>query len=414
MLKGTTFLLYIFLVILAVSLSKRSNAEDDLQIEQDFAEAITGDAVDKQKTNNKYDLNKSLNKNTAVLANMNPDISFILNLGIGWFSHDGHIRQSGHTIDENGFTMQGLEFAVSGSVDPYFRYDMNFEMSHLHMEEVYFTTLSMPFSLQARGGLFNASFGRQNSMHLHKWSFINPSLSHKRFMGEEHFKGLGVELSAILPLPWYSLIITEMFSSKSKSHFASSSFGANEFTKNHRVDGMEDYIYLLRMENFMELSDNHSLNIGLNGTWGQSSYVPDNRAELYGYDLYYKWRPISTGNGATYISITLEYILRNTQLSEDFASDHGGYFQLEWQINRYWVTTVRSDYTKIITGEFPQTASIQDEQLRNSMSITWLPSHFSKIRFQYDLGENELNKQFCHSMFFQIEVSAGEHGAHKF
>jgi hypothetical protein len=137
----------------------------------------------------------------------NPDISFILNAGLGYFSDSDHREQGGHAIDENGFALQGVELAVGHSVDPYFRFDMNFQFMGMHMEEIYVTTLSLPWNFQMKAGMINAQFGRENPQHLHSVKFTNYSLMHSRFMSSEHFSGIGSEISVLLPLPWYSLIL---------------------------------------------------------------------------------------------------------------------------------------------------------------------------------------------------------------
>ena len=84
-------------------------------------------------------------------------------------------------------------------------------------------------------------------------------------------------------------------------------------------------MYVGRVVNFLEVSDDWSVNVGLNGAWGQSGFVPDNFVNLYGADVYVKWRPVSTGEGARAVGLTLEYVLRDTQVPSDSVRDHGGY-----------------------------------------------------------------------------------------
>ena len=43
-----------------------------------------------------------------------------------------------------------------------------------------------------------------------------------------------------------------------------------------------------------------------------------------------------------------------------------------------------------------------------------LTDHFSKLRLQADLGKERDRDGRQYAMFLQAEVSAGEHGAHKF
>ncbi|RJO64436.1 MAG: hypothetical protein C4523_18410 [Myxococcales bacterium] len=387
-------------------------AEQSVAVDPDLEAAIKADKAEAPE--------KPISISNAVRENVSPqaakfipDISFILDVGVGWFFWDDHIRQGGHAIDENGFTLQGLEMAVSGSVDPFFRYDMNFEFAHLHLEEAYLTSLSLPINMQIRLGYMNAAFGRQNPRHLHAWNFINPPLSHTRFMGEEHFSGLGGELSFLLPLPWYMTIGGQMLDTKPETAFRSGSFGTIDLTKSGKLDGLEDFVYVARIENFSDITDNWSLNWGLSGGWGQSPYVPDNRVDLYGTDLYIKWRPIALGNDALAVGLTLEYLFRQTQAPNDNTKDHGGYAQLDVQLARQWMMGVRGDYTDILSGTTPDPEKIRERQWRGSLVGSFIPTHFSRLKLQYDIGQ-EKSHDLYHAAMLQLEVGIGEHMAHKF
>ena len=126
-------------------------AQEQPAIDPDLAAAIQEDLAQKQETQPLAIVPLNQGKHVA-LNNMNPKISLILNSCLGWHSQPSHIHQGGHAPDANGFTLQGLEFAASASVDPYFRFHMNFELAHMHIEEVYLTTLALPANLQARVG----------------------------------------------------------------------------------------------------------------------------------------------------------------------------------------------------------------------------------------------------------------------
>jgi len=347
------------------------------------------------------------------MVQLNPDISFIMNTAFGWFSRREHLRQGGHAVDENGFVPQALELAASGAVDPYFRFDLYFQIMHLHLEEAFLTSLSLPGGLQARAGYFNVAFGRQNPQHLHTWHFVNPPLSHTRFMSEEHFSGTGAELSLLLPLPWYALILAEVMTPSAATAFRSATFGTIELNGNRRTDGLEDFLYVGRMENFLELSADWSLLVAASAAFGQSPYVPDNRAALYGGDLYLKWRPLRSG-GNVAVALTVEAVLRDTQVPRDSVRDGGGYVQLDVQMSRRFVAGVRGDLTDLIRGPSPNPTKIPGRQTRGSFALTFLPTHFSKLRLQADVTRAEAHGRTVVAVFLQTEVSAGEHGAHRF
>lgn len=346
-------------------------------------------------------------------ASENPDISFILNAGAGYYSDSGHRKQGGHSIDESGFALQGVELAVGHAVDPYFRFDMNFQFVGMHMEEVYFTTLSLPWNLQMRGGMMNAKFGRENEMHLHSLKFTNCSLMHTRFMSPEHFSGIGGELSVLLPLPWYFLVLGQVFDTKDGHYFRSSSFATTKYTESGKLDSPKDLVYLARIENFFELGSNWGLKLGASGAWGLSEYVPDNRVSIYGGDFYLKWRNISSGRDGYGFAFTFEIMFRDTQVPGDFVTDWGGYAQTDFLFTKYWEISLRGDYNDIIRGTPVNFEKMPEKEIRGSVAITFLPTHFSKIRIQYDLIK-EHGKTVSHAAFLQGEFAVGAHGAHKF
>jgi len=379
-----------------------------------FAQAIADDKAATQETQGAPSISNAIRENVSPMAaKFVPDISFILDTTFGWFIGEDHIRQGGHALDENGFTLQGLEMAVSGSVDPYFRYDMNFEFAHLHLEEAYLTTLSLPFNLQVRAGYMIAQFGRQNPQHLHVWNYVNPPLSHTRFMGEEHYSGLGGELSVLLPLPWYLSLLGQVFDTKPETAFRSGSFGTLDLTESGSLDGLEDFAYVARAENFFDLGPDWSLTWGLSGSWGQSPYASDDRVDLYGTDFYFKWRPISSGDDATAVALSLEYLFRTSEVPLDNVKDHGGYAQIDVQFVRQWMAGLRGDYGDILDGVSPDLEAMPSRQWRGSASGTYMPTHFSKVRLQYDVGQEEEHDLY-HAIFLQLEVGVGEHMAHKF
>ncbi|HNW81397.1 MAG TPA: hypothetical protein PKG52_00745 [bacterium] len=343
----------------------------------------------------------------------NPDISFILDAGLGYFSSSDHLVQGGHAIDNSGFSLQGVELAVGHSVDPYFRFDMNFQFIGMHIEEVYVTTLSLPWNFQMKAGMINAQFGRENPQHLHAIKFINYSLMHSRFMSSEHFSGIGGELSVLLPLPWYSLILAQVLDTKDGQYFRSSSFATTDYTKSGKLDGPEDMVYVARMENFFEMGSNWGLKIGLSGSWGQSEYVPDNRVSLYGGDLYLKWRNISSGKDSFAFAFTFEVLFRDTQIPESFVTDWGGYAQTDFQINRNWEISLRGDYNDILKGIPVNYEKMPEREIRGSFIIAAMPTHFSKIKLQYDITK-EHDKEIAHAAFLQGEFAVGSHGAHTF
>jgi hypothetical protein len=380
-------------------------------VDPDLARAI---AQDKASTEQKQTTAPPPAAPGQPMQKMNPDMSLILDVGGAWFRKADHFKQGGHSMDDNGIAIQGLEFAASASVDPFFRFDMYAELFQMEVEEVFLTTLALPWNLQARAGLMNAAMGRQNPMHIHTWNFADAPLSHTRFMSHEHFRGPGAELSVLLPLPWYLTLAGQVLGTTEKLGFNSVTFASSEQNGAGRIERPADFVYVLRMENFFELSPDWSLLIGAGESLGQSPYLPRGRTYLHGGDLYLKWRPVSRGLGDFALALTVEYVLRDCPTPYGRFRDNGAYAQIDAMLAKRWMVGLRFDSTAMWTRYSPDLDLVPGWQRRGSAALTFLPSHFSKLRLQGDVMRDEARSDLGYAVFVQAEVSAGEHGAHKF
>ena len=140
---------------------------------------------------------------------LNAAMSLILDAALAWFSRDENNQRGGHDPTENGFNLQQLEMSAQAAVDPYFRFDTNivFSLFGVEVEEAYGTTLSLPWNLQLRAGQFLTRYGRLNNTHPHSWDFVDQPMVHGKLFGSEGQRGLGIELSVLLPLPWYVEVV---------------------------------------------------------------------------------------------------------------------------------------------------------------------------------------------------------------
>ena len=94
--------------------------------------------------------------------------------------------------------------------------------------------------------------------------------------------------------------------------------------------------------------------------------------------------------------------------------DHGGYVQVDYQPGRRWLLAVRADNTGNLEGVAPDTDAFESWRWRGSFSVAFLPTHFSKLRLEYDVGGVHSESDPGHAVIVQLEVSAGSHGAHVF
>jgi len=345
---------------------------------------------------------------TRTFQSLNPDISFITDVAAAYFSADDPLMGGGHDPTKTGFNLQQLELYVSGAVDPYFRFDANLVFSQfgVEIEEVYATTLALPWNLQLRAGQFLTRFGRINNSHPHTWNFVDQMLVMGKFFGGESNRGLGAELSVLLPLPWYVELVGSMTDAAGEST-ARSFYGGDDLG----VQGPGDFEYVLAAKQFFPLSDDWSLMWGLSAALGPNPTGMDNRSEIYGTDVYLKYRPITHGS-YTIVALEAEWLLRRRQVPEDVLQDHGMYASLFWRFAQRWAVATRYEYVSGVNGD-PLDPEWNGLRQRVSGNITFWPTEFSRLRLQYDHDHPEWRDGY-HALMLAFEFAVGAHGAHKF
>lgn len=353
---------------------------------------------------------------TSSSNNLNPDLSVILDTGAAWQS-DQATLVGGPDPKSFGFFLQSTELAVQADVDPYVTFDAHLvaKLSGLKIGEAYGTTLALPASLQARFGKFKTRFGRVNPLHLHAWHFTALPLVNGKMFGPAGLNGLGAEISQLLPLPWYVewvLAVQDLASPKTGVGFLRDPAG---------VEDPLDFVASARLKQFFELSSDWSLLFGLNGAIGRNDSGglgrrDQFRTDIYGADLFLKWKSSSRG-GRSEVGWQTEFVGRKRQTPDDSLVDLGGYSYLYWSPTRRWEFGGRYEY---VTGpldsddDYLHPNWIEDRQ-RAGAAVTFYPTEFSRFRLEY-MG-NRLDDGFDdlgHVVLLQAQLVTGAHGAHKF
>lgn len=354
-------------------------------------------------------------------ALMNPDISFILDVAAAWFlggDETGENFQRGaHDPTRNGFNLQQLEMSIGKSVDPYFRFDGNivFAQFGVEVEEAYATTLALPHSLQVRAGQFLTRFGRINPTHPHAWDFVDQPFAMSRVFGGEGNRGLGAELSWLTPLPWFVEVIASVTDPVGEAT-ARSFFGPVDLP----LETPLDLQTTAAIKQFFELSDDWSLLAGASLATGPNPTGHDNRTDVWGIDLYLKWRPITEASDQI-VSLQTEWLYRRRQIPGDVLADLSGYAQVLWRFARRWGTAARYE---LGTAADDAGADYLDPdwtgaRQRATANVTFWPSEFSRLRAQAsvdvpDWSTDGADAPTIWAVFLAFEVSVGAHGAHTF
>lgn len=343
------------------------------------------------------------------VQSMNPDLSLILDGAAGWFSDEDHGQTGAHDPSRTGFTLQQLELSASAIVDPYFRFDANivFGLFGVEVEEAYGTTLGLPARLQARFGQFLHRFGRINPTHPHSWEFVDQPFAIGRVFGGEGGRGLGVELSWLTPLPWYVETVGSVLQADGEPN-ARSFYGGNDLG----VKEPGDLLYVTALKQFFPLSEDWSLFWGLSGAFGPNSTGRDNRTDVYGTDLYLKFRPI-TRQSFTIVALTMEALYRRREVPEGLLEDVSGYAQVFWKFAQRWGTAARYEFGSAATGDDPLDPEWNDARHRVSANLTFWPTEFSRLRLQ---GSRDMRTWTdpVNAVFLAAELVTGAHGSHAF
>jgi hypothetical protein len=188
-------------------------------------------------------------------------------------------------------------------------------------------------------------------------------------------------------------------------------------------------LYVPRWAASFDLSDTQTLLLGTTAALGPNGTAQDTRTELYGLDVFWKWKAADAQAGFPFVKWQTEAMWRRYEAGQfssdtdgdgidDFLlpaetlEDWGGYSQLSWGWRRGWVAGLRGDYVTGDEGAFepdPQRST----RWRLSPALTWFPTEFSKFRLQFNHDDLE-GQGSEQSLWLQMEFTLGAHAAHKF
>jgi len=367
---------------------------------------------------------------------------------------EGGTQLGGHDPNQRGFTVQNVELTLSGAVDPYFRAQANIVLqldsggeTFIELEEAFAETTSLPWNLQAKAGQFFTEFGRLNPQHPHSWAFVDQPLVNGRFFGPDGLRSPGARLSWLVPTPFYSELFFGVQNSQGGTAYSfRDDHGGAKFlgrvNGSRGVENFSDMLLTTRYAASFDLTANQTLLAGVSAAFGPNSSGADTDTQIYGVDLYWKWKSPHAHGGfpfvswqteamvrryeaGPYASVVLQsgppgppgggfpvYVLRPTET----ITDWGLYSQVLWGFKPGWVLGLRGDF---VTGDNAPYEKISGKDLsraerwRISPNLTWYPSEFSKLRLQYNYDDRE-GFGVDHSIWLQFEFLLGAHAAHKF
>lgn len=358
------------------------------------------------------------------------------------------LQGGGHDPRKRGFTVQNIELSLSGAIDPYMTGEAHIIYfldpitgdTALELEEVFLTTLSLPYGLQLEAGHFFTEFGRINPRHPHAWHWQDQPVINTRLFGPDGMRGPGLRLGWLLPVSWFSEL---HFGAQNANGETMASFLASEEFFDERAIGnrpfadrgvktLKDLVYLLRLDNSVDLSDEVTAKLGLSGLFGPNATGAEGETLIYGADLVVKWRPADGERGWPFLIWETEVMKRDYKaapffddsdpadmidLSEETLRDWGFYTQLLYGFKPGWAAGLRYEYA---TGSGESVGGRQNDPFRDGRSrisplVTWMPTEFSRLRAQYNFDRaDHLPDKEAHSVWLGVEFMYGAHAAHSF
>jgi hypothetical protein len=246
--------------------------------------------------------------------------------------------------------------------------------------------------------------------------------------GPEGLRSQGLRLSWLAPTSWYTEALLGIVNSAGGTNF---SFRSDESSLIHggepiqrEVRSLGDMLFVPRLTSSIDVTDTQTLVGGISGAFGPNNSGPKARTQIFGADLYWKWKSPTAAAGFPFFSVQAEGMVRRYDaasrasldtpsriLSAETLHDRGGYAQALWGIRPRIVAGLRGDY---VTGDSTAfDAEFRGERVRVSPSFTWYPTEFSKLRLQYNMDHRK-GLGDDHSLWLQFEFIMGAHAAHKF
>jgi len=297
-----------------------------------------------------------------------------------------------------GLSIQELELQFVANVDPYFTANLIFTVpgeSGFGLEEGYVTPSFKPAGFEARIGKIKVPFGRENPTHTHALPFVDRSLVGQALFGD----GLsepGVELSYLVPLPWYAVLSAAAYNGNNDVMFGS-------------PDSYEK-LGFGGLRNVFDLTDDTTLEAGASYVGGHNQNLQLSQA--VGGHLVLKWHPARAfREREAIVVVEYMYATRPNVAQEPmlrFGNDPsigGGYAYAQWRLAQRWYTALRGEYLGLPSND-------RGTARRGSALLAFAPTEFSFLRAQVSVGKLPVSTSTVVEAFLQLDVTLGAHPAH--
>lgn len=152
---------------------------------------------------------------------------------------------------------------------------------------VFFPNMGLPSGLGTIVGKKLIGYGKTNALHPEQWQFIDRSLLNQTFLGKGHgLSAEGVQLSALLPVPFFSQLEWGFWTASAHGHDVEDGDHGNHggHADAHGIE-YENRLMSTRLWNSFSLAKTTELEFGLNVLIGNATASKDDQQALMGFDL---------------------------------------------------------------------------------------------------------------------------------
>lgn len=319
----------------------------------------------------------------------NPAVSFVVDTAL-----DVSTQSSWQSIgypDGWNFTLKNGELFISAPIDPFLRGYTSINGTSdegFDVEEAAIITTSLPWGLTLKGGRFFADVGRLPHWHDEALPFVDRPPSIDRMIGGESGSE-GLEASWLMPIDLFIEVTGGLYDAVGSENLETLNddgfFGRRSF---------QELNFLGRIHGYVDLSD--TFNAELGGSW--TGIPRDEERSLWALDVTLRHQP---GTQSSYQGLDLgaEWMWNSQRFTERDDGGaimsrirrrrQGGYAYVEAFFARRFSVGARFDYS-----ESPEGAA--DRARTASAFVTWKPSEFQRVRFQFDnsWGDQQTNQRF--------------------
>jgi hypothetical protein len=340
------------------------------------------------------------------------------------------LQGGGHDPDGTGFTLQTVDFSMTGSADGYFDAEFHSAFfidhtgtSNVEIEEAFLRTNSLPYGLEVEAGQQFLEFGRFNPLHVHDWDFIDQPLILTRMFGGDGIRQTGVRVGwqfAGSPFTFHGGAYNPSGETM-KSFLASDETIAGRTFKNQEVSGLSDLVYLVRLETHGDLGRKSHFDIGISGLTGPNATGNDASTVILGADIRLE-RKLSSNRSlfweseALYRRYDLD-VAADTGLPATDVEDYGFYTQVIYGFAPKLSTGLRYEFASGNGDGVTLRDADNDRSDRHRFSpmLRWAFSPLGDLRLQYnydnmDSLSSDTNEDGAHAVWLGLRFGFGAGG----